>query len=111
MPEVLRFEAADGVAVLVEADDPAYGMQRATRGADGIVEATHRLQAALVSARSTVAAAIDALSGLGLDEMSVEFGVKLSAEAGALIAKTAAEGHLKVVAKWTRPPDPGGTGG
>src|SRR4051812_41682964 len=34
------------------------------------------------------------------DEFSVEFGVKLSAEAGVVIAKTAAEANLKISVKW-----------
>lgn len=103
MAEILRFETADGIDVLVEADEPAYGIQRVARGADGIVESANRLQQALGAARATVAAAFEALSELDLDELTVEFGVKLTAEAGALIAKTAGEGHLKVVAKWNKP--------
>lgn len=36
------------------------------------------------------------------DEVQVEFGVKLSAQAGAVIAKTGVEGHLKIKLTWTR---------
>ena len=103
MAELVRFEVADGVEVLVESEEPAYGVQRAARGADGIVDAAGRLQHALGTARATVAAAYEAMSELGLDELRVEFGVKLSAEAGALIARTAGEGHLQVVATWKKP--------
>ena len=38
--------------------------------------------------------------------MEIEFGVKLTAEAGALIAKSAVEGHLVVKLSWS----PGGSG-
>jgi hypothetical protein len=34
------------------------------------------------------------------EELVLEFGIKLTAEAGALIARSAAEGHLTVTAKW-----------
>jgi Trypsin-co-occurring domain 1 len=34
------------------------------------------------------------------DDLEVEFGVRLNAEAGAVIAKTQAEGHLKVELAW-----------
>ena len=34
------------------------------------------------------------------DDLEVESGVRLNAEAGAVIAKTQAEGHLKVKLAW-----------
>ncbi|SEG53963.1 hypothetical protein SAMN04489712_106128 [Thermomonospora echinospora] len=37
---------------------------------------------------------------LNPDEVSLEFGVKLNAAAGAVIAKTSAEGHLVVRLTW-----------
>ncbi|QJS98910.1 hypothetical protein G9272_17630 [Streptomyces asoensis] len=49
--------------------------------------------------------------------IEVEFGVKLTAEAGAIIAKTSAEGHLNVKLTWendnsqeARPTDPAPSG-
>jgi hypothetical protein len=100
--EIVRFEAAEGVSVLVEADEDTFGVERVSRGADGTIQATAGLERALVSARATIESALAAFGGLGFEELALEFGVKLSAEAGALIAKTAAEGHLTVTAKWGR---------
>jgi hypothetical protein len=37
------------------------------------------------------------------DELGVEFGIKFTAEAGALIAKTALEGNIKISLKWAAP--------
>lgn len=37
--------------------------------------------------------------------MELEFGVKLSAQAGAMIAKTGMDGHLKIKMTWERDPD------
>lgn len=36
--------------------------------------------------------------------MELEFGVKLSAQAGAVIAKTGVDGHLKIKMIWERDP-------
>ncbi len=102
MAEVVRFNAAEGVPVLVEADEETFGVERVSRGADGIIQASEGLERALVSARATIESALAALGGLGFNELVLEFGIKLTAEAGALIAKTAAEGHLTVTAKWDR---------
>jgi hypothetical protein len=33
-------------------------------------------------------------------ELAVEFGIKLSVEAGVIIAKTAVEGNCKITLKW-----------
>jgi hypothetical protein len=116
MAEIVRFEAADGVSVLVEADEDTVGVERVSRGDDGTVKATKSLERALVSARATITSALAALGGLGFEELVLEFGIKLTAEAGALIAKTAAEGHLTVTAKWGRdtpsaPPSAAGPAG
>ncbi|MDQ1029514.1 hypothetical protein QF035_007096 [Streptomyces umbrinus] len=43
--------------------------------------------------------------------MEIEFGVKLTAEAGALIAKSAVEGHLVVKLSWSPDGSSGGSGG
>jgi len=38
---------------------------------------------------------------LGPDTVEIEFGVRFNCEAGAVIAKTGAEGHLLVKMAWT----------
>ena len=88
-------------SVLVEADEDSIGVERVRRGEDGVILAGEGLEKALGSVRATIQSALRALGGLGFEELVLELGVKLSAEAGAMIAKTAAEGHLTVTAKWT----------
>ena len=102
MTEVVRFSGPDGVAVLVEADEESFGVESVSRGSDGVLEAGKRLEDALATARATVVAALKAMGGLGFEQLSLEFGVKLSAEAGAVIAKTAGEAHLTITASWGR---------
>jgi Trypsin-co-occurring domain 1 len=102
MTEVVRFMASEGVSVLVEADEETFGVEPASRGADGVLQAGKRLEEALLTARATVASAVTAMGGLGFGQLSLEFGLKLSAEAGAVIAKTAGEAHLTITASWGR---------
>jgi len=100
MAEIVRFAAAGGASVLVEADDDAFGVDRVSRRPDGTIEANERLDRALGSARATIKSALAALGGLGFEELVLEFGIKLTAEAGALIARSSAEGHLTVTVRW-----------
>ena len=63
------------------------------------MDAAQRLEQALQTVRPTaerVLAAVD----LAPDQKEIEFGIKLNAEAGALIAKTSAEAHFTVKLTW-----------
>ena len=51
--------------------------------------------------RDAAQAALDAMSKLSPETVEVEFGIKLAGEAGALIAKTSAEGHFAVKLSWS----------
>jgi hypothetical protein len=102
MTTVLAFDSPDGESVQVEVDDPRGGPQRVSR--DGqVTEAGRRLEDVLREARPTVRAVLTALGGFAADEREVEFGIKLTAEAGVLVAKTAVEGNFVLRLKWTRP--------
>jgi hypothetical protein len=48
------------------------------------------------------------VSGLAPDTKEVEFGIKLTAEAGALISKVAGEGHFTVRLAWSGTSGPNG---
>ncbi|MGW2396355.1 CU044_2847 family protein [Kitasatospora sp. NPDC001664] len=109
MAQYAEFVTADGAVVRVEqaasaaAADP-YGMQPVGRGAAQAVErAGETFEQALAGVRSAAESALAVFRGgsLAPDEVELEFGVKLTAEAGALIAKTAAEAHLTVRLSWT----------
>ncbi len=100
MPELLRWRTDQGpVLVEIAPERPAL------RSPDGVVrDAADTFEDALAGVR---AAAVSALAtfrddALRPDQVTIEFGVKLSAEAGAVIAKTALEGHLLVKLAWTR---------
>jgi len=101
MTEVVRYGLQDGSSVLVELDEDAFGVQRVARNGDGVVEAGRRLEDAIESVGKAAKAALGALTKLSPERIDVEFGIKLAGEAGALIAKTSAEGHFTVKLSWS----------
>ena len=98
---VVRYQVGDGSSVLVEVDEDTYGVEAVSRRSEGVLEAGPRLEAALGSVRDAAQAALDAMSRLSPETVEVEFGIKLAGEAGALIAKTSAEGHFTVRLSWS----------
>lgn len=103
MNELVRWETACGT-VVVEMDDAEPGFDSVSRG-DGILhEAGAKFEDALQSVRDAAESALSTLRDgrLRPDVLELEFGVKLNAEAGAVIAKTSVEGQLKVRMTWGR---------
>jgi Trypsin-co-occurring domain 1 len=100
--ELVQFTLPDGSSLLVEVDDQEPGIQRASRVDDLIVQAKHSLDDALDHIQAMATLTLTKLQDLPRrpDDLEVEFGVRLNAEAGAVIAKTQAEGHLKVKLAW-----------
>jgi D-aminopeptidase len=87
-------------------DEP--GIERVARG-DGLVgRASERLESALETIRPAVEAIAEQLSSLKPTALrtpstvEVEFGVRLNAEVGAVVAKTQTEGHFKITLSWTQ---------
>jgi Trypsin-co-occurring domain 1 len=105
MGELLRFELDGGGAVLVEVADDEPGIEQAARVDDLVVKARVSLENALDQVRAVANAAVVKLRDLAEQpqQIQVEFGIRLNAEAGAVIARTQAEGHLQVTLTWTRP--------
>lgn len=104
MNELVRWRTEDGF-IVVESDDREPGFQSVSRTGDIFHEAAGKFEDAFDNVREAAQSALAALRGGGLDPDTVEleFGVKLNAAAGAVIAKTSVEGHLKVKMTWGRP--------
>ena len=100
--ELVQFTLPDGSSLLVEVDDQEPGIQRAGRVDDFIVQAKHSLDDAMDHIRAMATVTLVKLQDLPRrpDDLEVEFGVRLNAQAGAVIAKTQTEGHLKVKLTW-----------
>lgn len=107
MDTVVLYQVGTNSSVLVEMDEDTYGVEAVSRTADGVVKAGQRLEAALASVCDAAQAALETLKKLSPDALEVEFGIKLAGEAGAMVAKTSAEGHFTVKLSWS----PGDNGG
>jgi hypothetical protein len=105
MVNALRFQLDGGTTALFEVEEDPSHLERVGRLSDGVVEAGQRFGDALASVRGAAKAALEALITLSPHGLDLEFGVKLTAESGALIAKTAGEGHFVVKVSW-EPADP-----
>lgn len=104
----MRFRTEDGTAVVVEGVEDGSGTRLVSRG-DGPAQAARTFEGSLEGVRAAAASALRVFrdGSLKPDTVELEFGVKLTAEAGAIIAKGSAEGHLVVKLSWS--PGQGGT--
>lgn len=100
MTEVLRYEVGSGT-VLVEVGEDSYGVNHPARNEQGILDVGRRLEDALSSVRPFAVAAVEAMSELAPEQMEIEFGVKLSGDAGAVIARNSSEGHFILRMSWS----------
>ncbi|GAB3969932.1 CU044_2847 family protein [Actinoallomurus acanthiterrae] len=105
MSEWVRFDLdEEGTSVLVEvtADDP--GLERLSRRGDAFAKAKASFEDSLVGVRDAASAALRRFQGMAVppDEVEISFGVKLSVEGTAVIAKSGLEGQLEVKIKWQR---------
>lgn len=100
--QISENDVSDAGDVIVEVD-PLSDEGVLVAGGEAIEDAAVTLTGKLASVRSAVAAALRELGDtLEPDVLKVTVGVKLTAEAGAVIAKSSAEGNLCVQMEWNR---------
>ncbi len=106
MKRLIEFPLEDGNSITVEVDElePEGGVVRAARPGEIAAKAGQTFEAALDRIRPAASIIITKLRALSdpPDEMTVEFGLKMNAEAGAVIAAAGAEANYKVTLKWKR---------
>jgi hypothetical protein len=102
MDQLLQFES-DVKTVLVEVADDEPGIERAALIDDVVVKAGASLDTAMDQVRAVANATIGKVHELAREpeQVEVEFGIRLNAEVGAVIARTQTEGHLQVKLTWT----------
>jgi hypothetical protein len=102
---LIEFPTEGDSPILVEVDEPEPegGMVQAARPGQ-ISKASQTFEAALERIKPAAGTIIAKLRSLAdpPDEIDVEFGLKLSVEAGAFIASTGTEANLKVRLNWKR---------
>lgn len=106
MAELVAVPLERGGVVVVEMDHVEGGVVKAGRRPGQIVaEAAQTMEAALESVTPAAQSILAKLREVRAHEIAVEFGVTLTAEAGAVIAKTAGGCHLKVTLHWRQGDD------
>ncbi|MFE9559380.1 CU044_2847 family protein [Streptomyces sp. NPDC006703] len=110
MTPLARIPLAGGGSILVEGPGLPVGPVQAGRIGDAVHELPGSLQAALEPVTKAARATLEQLRKARPDEITVEFGVDLAVEAGAVITKSQAMCHLKVTMSWMRTvPEEGGS--
>jgi hypothetical protein len=105
-PRLVEFSLADGASVLVEVRDgaPDGPVTRGLRQEEVVEQTGHTFEHAIGRIQPAAQAIIDKLRSMSdaPDEVSVEFGLELSAEAGAFIASASTAANFKVSLTWRR---------
>jgi hypothetical protein len=113
MARLAKFVLPDGNSIVAEVDGEPFDTSRVMRGgvlgsSEIVVKANESFETALDRVRWAAEGLLDRLTSLASppDEVEVEFGVKLNAETGAVIAKASTEANFKINLKWTRASSP-----
>jgi hypothetical protein len=110
---LIEFPLEDGGTILVEVDEPVSegGLERVARPDEIITKANQTFEAALDRIKPVAGVIITKLRALSdpPDEMTVEFGFNMSAQAGAVVAAVGVEANYKVTLKWQQEQTKGGT--
>jgi Trypsin-co-occurring domain 1 len=104
--KLVEFPLEDGGSVYVEAEAPAGEVTRSMRSGDLAGEASQTLEAALASVQPAAVAIVERLRGLAdsPDEIDLRFGIQLSAQFGAFVAKASGDANFSVTLRWKREP-------
>ncbi len=104
MKHLVEFPTENGQVILVEVDEPQYSGS-VTRGLtpSGVVErAKITFEDALEQAQPVAAALVNKLKSLEPDEATIEFGMTLNAEVGAILATASSTAHYRVTVTWRK---------
>jgi hypothetical protein len=109
MAELAQFPLSGGGVLVVEVDPADNFPRRVMRGGDGsetLATAATTFESALGPVRSAAEGILSQLRLLAQppDEVQVEFGVKMGAAAGAIIAKVSTEANFKINLTWKKDP-------
>jgi hypothetical protein len=98
----VEFELEDGQTVVVEAEGEGSGVQRVGRDGEAPTEkAQSRFMNAIARVKPAAEVVLNAFQEMNTpDEIGLEFGIKFSAKAGAILASADSEATFKVSLKW-----------
>jgi hypothetical protein len=111
MKRIVEFPLEDGDSILVEVDEPAQTDSRIGIPDDriGITDrifprSTQSFESAFKSVKPIANAVLNKVNSLNqpADEVEVKFGVKITAELGAIVASGKSEVNYEITLKWNR---------
>jgi len=106
MKYLTEFPLIDGTSVVIEVDEPEPdGLVQAARPGEVVERATQTLEAALQKIKPMAGAVLATLQSLAQlpDEVQVEFGVRVTARAGAVLVAAGVDGHYRITLTWRSP--------
>jgi hypothetical protein len=105
MGRLVEFPLQDGTSILVEVDAAAGPVTRGLGDRRGVTEqAQQTFEQAIARVQPAAQALVGRLRAVAdaPEEIGVEFGLQLSAEAGAFIAAASSTANFKVTLTWRR---------
>lgn len=106
MKNLIEISMKEGGTIFVETEPPTSNdtVVRVSKAGEIIDQTQVQLEAALAKMKPVTSAIIATLKEPinAPDEVAVEFGIKLNAEANVIISSTAVEGNFKVSLKWKK---------
>jgi hypothetical protein len=106
MARLIDFKLDSQTTILVEAaeDGLPQGQQHVSTTGAMTEKATEAFNTALAGIKPIARSILEEMKEAAADakEFQVEFGIKLTATAGVVLAKASSEGHCKISIKWVR---------
>jgi Trypsin-co-occurring domain 1 len=102
--QLVKMDLAEGGSVLVEVAETQTGpVMRGGRAQDLVTDAGGTLESALDQLGPIVKGVVTRLREAAdwPDEVTVEFSIKLSADANVIIARTAGEANFRIAMRWS----------
>ena len=102
--QLVEFSLEDGSKFLVEVEEPNNtSVGRVAFPSGRIVsEATKTFEEAIDKIKPVIASIVNKFKELSPEEMEIKFGVKLSAEAGAILTSVGGEVNFEITVKWSK---------
>nr|WSZ99207.1 hypothetical protein OH820_29210 [Streptomyces sp. NBC_00857] len=96
----------DGEVFVVElSDEQGSGVIRASRGEEIFATSTDTFESGMARVQRVAATMLERLADLPRkpDHIRAEFGLRVTAEAGLVVAKGSGDAHIKLELEWSRP--------
>ena len=102
MKRIVEFPFAEGESIFVEVEEPEG--DRISLADDVVKTAQKSFESAIDKVKPVANAVITRMRSLNepADEVEVKFGIKMSAELGAIIAAGSGEVNYEITLKWTK---------